>query len=411
MVFETKYYDILGVSPDASEADLKKAYRKMALKFHPDKNPDAGDKFKEISQAYEVLSDAKKRAIYDEGGEQAIKEGMGRGGGGFSSPMDMFNMFFGGGMGGGMGGSQRSNKSRPIIHKLGVTLEELYNGKTRKLAVTRDVKCDDCDGKGGSNVLKCDGCNGSGVKVIRKQLGPGMIQQIQSPCGDCGATGEKIDPAKRCKKCSGKKTTKDKKILEVVVDKGIGSKHKFFFYGDGDHEPGKEPGDVIIQLEEKPHDVYQRHGKDLATKMDITLAEALCGMKKVLKTLDDRRIVISTKPGEVVKHGDIKMVEGEGFPTHRDPFNKGRLIVIFNVVFPDSLTEANAKKLAAFLPKVVRDEVPSGAEDVKMEVFDGQGKWGGDDAADDSPMDHDGQENGHHNGFPQGARGAQCAQQ
>ena len=198
-----------------------------------------------------------------------------------------------------------------------------------------------------------------------------------------------------------------KPSLKVSVDKGISSKHKFFFYGDGDREPGKEPGDVIIQLEEKPHDVYQRHGKDLATKIDITLAEALCGMRKVLKTLDDRRIVITTKAGEVVKHGDIKMVEGEGFPTHRDPFNKGRLIIIFNVVFPDSLTEANAKKLSAFLPKVNRDEVPSGAEEVKMQVFDGQGQWGGDDAGDDS-MDHDGHENGHHNG---GARAAQCAQQ
>ena len=147
MVVETKFYDMLGVDPNATEAELKKAYRKMALKYHPDKNPDAGDKFKEISQAYEVLSDTKKRAIYDEGGEQAIKEGQGRGGG-FSSPMDIFNMFFGGG--GGMGGGQRgSNKSKPIIHKLGVTLEELYNGKTRKLAVSRDLKCDDCNGKGG----------------------------------------------------------------------------------------------------------------------------------------------------------------------------------------------------------------------------------------------------------------------
>ena len=132
MVCDTKFYDILGVSPTASEAELKKAYRKLALKYHPDKNPDAGDKFKEISQAYEVLSDSKKRAIYDEGGEQAIKEGMGRGGGGFSSPMDMFNMFFGGGMAGGHG-SQRSNKSRPIVHKLGVTLEELLERQAKKL--------------------------------------------------------------------------------------------------------------------------------------------------------------------------------------------------------------------------------------------------------------------------------------
>ena len=217
MVFETKFYDILGVSPTASEAELKKAYRKMALKYHPDKNPDAGDKFKEISQAYEVLSDAKKRSIYDEGGEQAIKEGQGRGGGGFSSPMDIFNMFFGGGGGPGMGGSHRSSKSKPIVHKLGVTLEELYNGKTRKLAVSRDLKCEGCDGKGGSNVLKCDVCRGTGVRVMMKQLGPGMIQQIQSPCSDCGAQGEKIDPAKRCKTCSGKKTVRDKKILEVNI--------------------------------------------------------------------------------------------------------------------------------------------------------------------------------------------------
>jgi DnaJ-class molecular chaperone len=145
--------------------------------------------------------------------------------------------------------------------------------------------------------------------------------------------------------------------------------------------------------------------------MDVTLSEALCGLKKVLKTLDDRHIVIATKPGEVIKHGDIKMVMGEGFPTHRDPFNKGRLIVVFNVVFPESLTESNAKKLSALLPKVTRDEVPSGAEEVKMLVFDGQGQWGGgEDAEESSPMDHDGAETGHQNGFHQ-ARSAQCAQQ
>jgi DnaJ-class molecular chaperone len=195
------------------------------------------------------------------------------------------------------------------------------------------------------------------------------------------------------------------------LDRGISSKHRFLFSGDGDHEPGREPGDVIIQLEEKPHDVYQRHGKDLTTKMDVTLSEALCGMRKVLTTLDNRHVVLSTKPGEVIKHGDIKMVEGEGFPTHRDPFNKGRLIVVFNVVFPDSLTESNAKKISTFLPKVVRDEVPSGADEVKMAVFDGKGTWGGDDSDDTSAtMEDDADERHSQNGgFRQ--QGAQCTQQ
>merc|ERR1712018_96903 len=196
MVYETKYYDILGVSPTATEAELKKSYRKLALKYHPDKNPDAGDKFKEISMAYEVLSDSKKRAIYDEHGEQGIKEG--GGGGGAHSPMDIFNMFFGGGGFPGGGGGRSSNKSKPIVHKLGVSLEELYNGKTRKLAVTREICCEKCNGKGGSKVEKCQSCRGSGIKVTTKQIGPGMIQQMQSPCDSCGSQGEVISEAHKC---------------------------------------------------------------------------------------------------------------------------------------------------------------------------------------------------------------------
>merc|ERR1719150_3058603 len=156
--------------------------------------------------AYEVLSDPKKKEIYDEGGEQAIKEGAGRGGGNFTSPMDMFNMFFGGGggfPGGGPHGGRSSNKSKPIVHKLGVTLEELYNGKTRKLAVTREICCEKCNGKGGSKVEKCQSCRGSGMKVTTKQIGPGMIQQMQSPCDACGSQGEVISEAHKCGSCKG----------------------------------------------------------------------------------------------------------------------------------------------------------------------------------------------------------------
>ncbi|KAH6931060.1 hypothetical protein HPB50_021999 [Hyalomma asiaticum] len=141
MVKETGYYDILGVKPNCTQEELKKAYRKLALKYHPDKNPAEGERFKQISQAYEVLSNAEKRRIYDQGGEQAIKEGAGSGGGGFSAPMDLFDMFFGGGM-----GRRRENRGKNTVHQLGVSLEELYNGATRKLSVQRCTICDKCEG-------------------------------------------------------------------------------------------------------------------------------------------------------------------------------------------------------------------------------------------------------------------------
>ena len=215
MVCETKFYDILGVSPNATDTELKKAYRKQALKFHPDKNPNAGDKFKEISQAYEVLSDPEKREIYDEFGEDGIKgQGGGGPGGGFRSPMDVFNMFFGGG---GMPGSAGSSvrKTKPMVHTLKVSLEELYNGKKRKIAANRDIVCKECKGKGGLNVEKCLECKGRGMRVITKQFGPGMIQQMQSPCDKCGAKGEVVAKGSECKKCKGKATVRDKKIIEV----------------------------------------------------------------------------------------------------------------------------------------------------------------------------------------------------
>lgn len=174
MVKETSFYDILGVKPGCSPDDLKKAYRKLALKFHPDKNPNEGERFKQISQAYEVLSDPEKKRIYDEGGEQALKEG--GNGGGFSSPMDLFEMFFGGGGGMGRGGGRRRDrKGRDVFHQMTVSLEELYNGAVRKLALQKNVICDKCEGRGGKKgaVETCPTCSGSGVQIQVIQIGPG----------------------------------------------------------------------------------------------------------------------------------------------------------------------------------------------------------------------------------------------
>ena len=158
MVKETKFYDVLGVKPTANDSELKKSYRKLALKYHPDKNTDPGsaEKFKEISMAYETLADPEKRKIYDQHGEQGIKEG--GGGGGFHSPMDIFDMFFGGGGGGGMGGMggmfggmgggrRGPKRTKNLMHQLSVSLEDMYNGTTRKLALQKNVICDACDGK------------------------------------------------------------------------------------------------------------------------------------------------------------------------------------------------------------------------------------------------------------------------
>jgi len=368
MVKETKFYDILGVKPTATAEELKKAYRKLALKYHPDKNPNEGERFKAISQAYEVLADQKKREIYDRGGEQAIKEG-GSDGGGMHSPMDIFNMFFG--MGGGR--SRGPQKGKDVVHQVSASLEDLYNGAIRKLALQKNVICPKCEGHGGKKgaVETCHNCRGTGMQVRIQQLAPGMVQQIQSVCHECQGQGERINPRDRCKNCQGRKVVRERKILEVHIDKGMRDNQQIKFSGEGDQEPGLEPGDIIIVLDEKEHETFQRQGQDLVMNMEINLVEALCGFKKTITTLDKRTLVISHLAGEVVKDGDIKCVPSEGMPMYRNPFEKGRLIIRFKVKFPedDWIAPEKLAQLEEILPPRQELIIPDTAEECILQKY------------------------------------------
>ncbi|MEE6519103.1 hypothetical protein FKM82_030570 [Ascaphus truei] len=286
MVKETAYYDTLGVKPNANPNEIKKAYRKLALKYHPDKNPDEGEK------AYEVLSDPKKRDLYDKGGEQAIKEG-GMSGSSFSSPMDIFDMFFGGG-----GRMNREKRGKNVVHQMSVSLGDLYSGASRELALQRNIVCDKCEGRGGKKgaVETCPTCEGRGIQVHVMQIGPGMVQQIQTMCSDCHGEGERINPKDRCKHCSGSKVVRDKKILEVDIKKGMRDGQKIVIHGEGDQEPGLEPGDIVIVLDQRDHELFHRQEDNLIMKMEIQLVEALCGFKKNIETMDGRILLITFPP-------------------------------------------------------------------------------------------------------------------
>nr|CAD7456853.1 unnamed protein product [Timema tahoe] len=419
---ETNLYQVLGVTRNSSDSEIKKAYRKLAKEFHPDKNPEAGDKFKEISFAYEALSDPKKRTQYDKYGIKALQEG-GHDSMGFGSD-DIFSQLFGGsglfGMGmGGMGGGMRSRRQRgeDTVHPLKVTLEDLYNGKTAKLHLSKNVLCAACNGKGSKSGAShtCRACRGSGIRVAYRQLGPGMSQQIQTRCGECSGEGEVIIDKDRCTSCRGKKVQNQTKILEVHVDKGMKENQKIYFRGEGDQQvgvnkepqdllpwrggynsfatitgikvsarlfqhhlpvfqPDVEPGDIIIVLQQKAHETFQRQGDDLYISRTVTLTEALCGFNMLVTHMDSRGLVVRHPPGRIIKPGDMKCIVGEGMPHHRNPFEKGNLYVKFDVVFPSSsfANELQLKELELLLPPRGSFVMPTGehVEEVDLQEYD-----------------------------------------
>ncbi|CAN6477970.1 unnamed protein product [Victoria cruziana] len=346
----TRYYEILGVPKTASQDELKKAYRKAAIKNHPDKGGDP-EKFKELAQAYEVLSDPEKREVYDQYGEDALKEGMG-GGGSFHNPFEIFESFFGGGFGGGSSRGRRQKRGEDVVHTLKVSLEDLYNGTSKKLSLSRNVLCPKCKGKGSKSGAsgRCSGCQGSGMKVSIRQLGPGMIQQMQHVCPECRGSGEIISEKDRCGQCKGEKVVQEKKVLEVHVDKGMQHGQKIVFQGEADEAPDTVTGDIVFVLQLKDHSKFKRKYDDLYVEHSLSLTEALCGFQFALAHLDGRQLLIKSHPGEIIKPGQYKAINDEGMPHYQRPFVRGKLYIHFNVDFPDALSPDQCRTLETVLP-------------------------------------------------------------
>jgi len=394
MVKETKYYDLLEVAPDATEADLKKAYRKKALRLHPDKGGDP-ELFKEVTHAYEILSDQQKRNTYDARGEAGLNEQGGMGG---MDPHDLFSQLFGGGGGGffGGGGGGRNagpRKGKDLVHRVHVTLEDLYKGKNTRLALTRHIICEKCKGKGGKEgaVKTCHGCNGRGVKLVIRQIGP-MIQQMQQACSDCDGSGEIIKEKDRCRECQGKKVVSERKMLDVHIDKGMSGGSTIVFNGESDQAPDMQPGDVVIVVEEKAHERFKRQDNDLFTEVEIDLLSALGGGQFAIKHLDERVLHVTIRPGEVIKPNVQKIIRGQGMPSQRH-HELGDLYVQVKVVFPDSIDPAVIPALETALParkplpkipkSYVVDEVELDEMDARQQQRAGRGS--GDAMDEDDP--------------------------
>lgn len=342
------YYKLLGVSKQASQEEIRKAYRKLAREHHPDKGGDE-KLFKDIQEAYDCLSDNEKKELYDQGGKEAVERGGGGGG------EDLFSSFFGG------GGSRRSQsrgpqKGEPVVHKLQVSLENLYRGKTFKMAITRQrVKYPEGMSREQATTV-CQTCDGQGVVLRVQRMGP-MMTQVQARCPDCGGAGKTFK--------AGVSVFQEKKQLEVRVDPGMKHGQKIVLSGEADENPGIEAGDVVFVLVQEDHPKFQRKGADLVVEHELSLKDALCGCTIVLKHLDDRTLIIKSKEGVPLEPNSFKFIAGEGMPRWKRPFEKGRLFILFRVAFPKTLTPAQIKGLAAALPAQKEVVVPPVSDTVE----------------------------------------------
>lgn len=325
-------YKILGLDKSCSNEDIKKAYRKLALKTHPDKGGSDSD-FQKINDAYAAIETPEKRAQYDNpisdnmfGFFNSMNRGM--------RPMNVHMSNF----------NTKKQKTPDVKYDITLSLQEMYSGKVRKLAISRTTKCKECDGEGGLGKKKepCMGCNGKGVRAIHR--GATVIKTI---CMKCSGTGENISFVNICKSCNATKITRDRTVVEVVIPEGCPVGAKIVMSGKGNFNPGKDTGDIIIITRQKNHNVFKRVGCNLRCTLDITLFESLCGFDKEVEQVDGRKIKITSD--KIVKQGEKISIIGEGIPK-----GQGFLEAIINIKYPNgNFSESEKETLKSIFDKKI----------------------------------------------------------
>lgn len=333
------YYEILDINKDANTEEVKKAYRKKAMQFHPDKNPDnkeAEAKFKEVAEAYDILSDDSKRANYDRFGKTSNPFG-GGGSGGFSghgfSMDDIFSQFgdvFGDAFSRQYSGQKRQKRGSDLRMKVSVTIDEVLKGTTKKIKYKRQDKCVTCDGKGGSDVKNCLSCNGVGKRVVVQNTPFGQVRQ-EAPCPDCNGVGTVIRNA--CKDCSGSGTVVKEQTVDLEIPAGVESGMQFTMTGFGNYTLGGTPGNLQIIIDEVLEYYFKRQDNNLIIEKEISVIDAIIGCKVIVKT-PHGNLDINIEPG--TQHDSKIRINGKGTPHMH--YGIGDLYIIAKIKMPKSIT-------------------------------------------------------------------------
>ena len=351
------YYEVLGVSRGASEDEIKKAYKKMARKYHPDLNPGdktAEEKFKEVNEAYEVLSDADKKARYDQYGHAGVDPNFGAGGfgGGFDGSFDFGDLgdIFGSFFGGGFGGGRRTNPNAPqrgesIRMSIAISFEEAAFGCEKAVTVERYETCDTCHGNGcapGTSPEVCPDCHGTGTVQVRRQTPMGVFA-TSSPCPKCGGKGRIIHQP--CKDCRGSGMVRKKKTIQASIPAGIDNGQTISIRGQGNAgKNGGTAGDLLITITVRPHELFRREGTSVLCEAPITFTQAVLGAELEIPTIDGK--VKYTLP-EGTQSGTTFRLKGKGIPSINGRGRGDQYVTVY-IETPKNLNKEQKEALKKF---------------------------------------------------------------